>query len=200
MALWHLVTAQTRGMKHKPSTPKSPANQPSLSGPHSAPLTSASGSSGAGNTTRENNQSNQKCDSAHTRDLAETQQVQGMILPSQPREGKEVVARGPGAGKEKFKLFPENSEVTSPLSLEEQKEQRNAFFPFTRTSHFHCPLMLKIQPLLCSQVPRPISAIAQLAMPPPRTFLTFQQVTGMRKFAAGLKNRLLTQALLFTPL
>ena len=40
---------------------------------------------------------------------------------------EEVVARGPGAGNEKFKFFPENSEVTS-LSLEEQKEQGNVFF------------------------------------------------------------------------
>lgn len=41
MALQHLLTTQTRAMKHKPITLKSPANQPSPSGPHYTPLGTA---------------------------------------------------------------------------------------------------------------------------------------------------------------
>ena len=127
MALRHIVTAQITAVKHKPNTPKSPANQPSLSGPHYAPLAIAPGGSGAGNITGKATRVTKIVilrTPVACRDLAK---CKGSFCAPKLERVEEVVARGPGAGNEKFKFFPENSEVTS-LSLEEQKEQGNIFF------------------------------------------------------------------------
>lgn len=92
---------------------------------------------------------------------------------------EKVVARGSIADCDKFKFLRENSEVTFPLSLEEQ-EQGNIFFLFTRTNCSHC-LNVKNKTTSPFQVPKCTGTIAQPAIALPYIFLTFQQVTGIMK-------------------
>lgn len=107
------------------------------------------------------------------------------------------LATDPVAGNEKFKLFPENSEITSTLSSKEQKEQGNVFFPFIRTNHSHGPVMPKIEAFPSSQMPRPITAMVWSGTPPPASSQHFSKYSN-DKFGAGLKNPSTSQAIVFT--
>lgn len=116
--------------------------------------------------------------------------------PSSERAEK-IVAKDPVAGNEKFKLFPENSEIISTLSSKEQKEQGNVFFPFIRTNHSHGPVMPKIEAFPSSQMPRPITAMVWSGTPPPASSQHFSKCSN-DKFGAGLKNPSTSQAIVFT--
>lgn len=125
LALQHLVTVQTIAMEHKHNSSKSSAYP--CGSPLCNPFPSLLGAAGL-ETSQGKTNSDQNCDSVHASGLKRPSQVQGGILHSQFGEGRRGCYQRSWAGNEKFKLFPENNEVTSPLSLREQKEQASVFF------------------------------------------------------------------------